>query len=468
MGAFKEFARNAFPGPFRALRDAKDRVVIEWRVLRHMSPADIRRLVAPRRDLWRTDLPVQQVRRATVGVRLPDALLAMTPRPAEGGHAVYLSPEQWLAGPLRDLARDYPGDAGIKVLRTTGGAADGQYLHGDGHSRIQRMALHGHPQLHLVAATLAIEGLGPRPYDLLEIEAEDGVHVAYVGRHVEGRVPDAGEWRRGMAELSALGARDLLTVAAPDGMANDDFREPDCNGNAFVDADGNFLYVDFQNFLLGDYTKFLTELALAAAESSHFGDKSVIRGGRYLYQTVPGLDLPAKRSVGNRVVVLRELLRQAGCDLAGRRVLDIGCNIGMMLASYLRMGAAWCHGWDMPHVVPHTERLLLAVGCTRFSLTGARLESGRPLPDDLPIFVRDGEPVVVSYLAVRGHLGWLDALATLRWTHMIYEGHEGEDEATTRAHIADLAQRVPCRLAALASYRDGDSDPRMVGIVVRA
>lgn len=467
MGAFKEFARNAFPGPFRALRDAKDRVVIEWRVLRHMSPQDIRRLVAPRRDLWRTDLPVQQVRRVKVAARLPEALLTMTPPPAQGGHAVYLSPEQWTASALRDLRRDYPGDAGIKVLRGVGTVADGQYLHGEHHSRVQRMALHGHAQLQLVAATLTIEGLGPRPYDLLEIEAEDGVHVAYVGRHVQGTVPTTAEWHRGMAALAALGARDLLSVAAPDGMANDDFREPDCNGNAFVDGDGNFLYVDFQNFLLGDYTTFLTELALAAAESSHFGDKSVIRGGRYLYQTVPGLDLPAKRSVGNRVVVLRELLRRADCDLTGRRVLDIGCNIGMMLASYLRMGASWCHGWDMPHVVPHTERLLLATGCTRFSLTGALLESDRPLRDDLPAFVRDGGPLVISYLAVRGHLGWLDALTTLPWTHMIYEGHEGEDEATTRGHIADLAKRVPCRLAALASYRDGDSDPRMVGIVVR-
>lgn len=464
----KEFAREHAPGLFGSLRSAKDRVAIEWRVLRHLRARDLVRLVAPRRDLWRRELPVQRVRRHRVAGTPATWLAGAGSASAEGGHAWWLGPAAWAAGPLAALRSGYPADAGLKIVKSPGDVASGRYLTGAQHSRLQREAAHGHPQLLLAQIVLHLEGVGPRPYDLLELEGDDGVHVAYVSQDVGGRAPDAAAWRTGMARLRALADRDLLSIAAPDGFAHGDFREPDCNGNAFLDAGGTFRYVDFQNFLLGDYASYLDGLATAAAETSHFGDRSMLRGGRYLYQTVPGLDRPAKRDVANRLPVLHRLLDEAGCDLTGRHVLDIGCNIGMMLAAYLRAGAAWCHGWDMPHVVPHTERLLLGTGCTRFSLTGAMLAPERDLGADLPPFVRDGARPVVSFLALRGHVGWLPALTTLPWTHLIYEGHEGEDEAASRTHLGELTARTGARVASMATYRDGDSEPRVMAVVTRA
>jgi hypothetical protein len=183
---------------------------------------------------------------------------------------------------------------------------------------------------------------------------------------------------------------------------------------------------------------------------------------------VPGVSLPGKRSIDDRVVVLRRLLAEAGVTVEDRVVLDVGCNIGMMMAQYLKMGARWCHGWDRAHVTPHTERMLLALGCTRFSTTGGDITSAQPMEDNVPAFLRPAlAGCAVSYLAVRGHIGWLDALARLPWAFIIYEGHEGETQADFDEHMQELEPTADFRVGAFSFYTDGDSDRRPVAILVR-
>jgi hypothetical protein len=58
-----------------------------------------------------------------------------------------------------------------------------------------------------------------------------------------------------------------------------------------------------------------------------------------------------------------------------------------MMAPYLKMGARLAHGWDRPHVAPHTEKLLLALGCTRFSTRGADITESYDLTQDIPSFL---------------------------------------------------------------------------------
>jgi hypothetical protein len=157
---------------------------------------------------------------------------------------------------------------------------------------------------------------------------------------------------------------------------------------------------------------------------------------------------------------------EAGVSVEDRLVLDVGCNVGMMLAQYLALGARWCHGWDRAFVTPHTERLLHALGCTRFSLTGGDITAAQPLDADVPEFLRPAlDGCVVSYLAVRGHLGWLDALARLPWSFLIYEGHEHDTAADFANYMTQLRQLTPCRVAATGTYRDGDSEERTVAII---
>jgi hypothetical protein len=311
-------------------------------------------------------------------------------------------------------------------------------------------------------------GVGPRLFDLVEIDCGDLVWTAYVIEDVSGGIPSMAQCEEGIRQLRRLEDTGLLRIATPEGFNDDEFRCPDCEKNALVTEDGAFKYIDFQNFLLGNYGAYLKKTAIEATEVSHFGDKSILRGGRYLYQTVPGVNLPAKRNIEDRVRVLQRLFETTGTSIRDRLVLDIGCNIGMMMSEYLRMGALWTHGWDRSHVVLHTEKLLLALGCTRFSTSGADITESYDLMKDIPDFLAPAtEGCVVSYLAVRAHIGWLKALDTIPWSIIIYEGHESETRQDFERYLSEFDQSRSIDVAAVDDYVDGDSDRRTIALLRR-
>jgi hypothetical protein len=119
-------------------------------------------------------------------------------------------------------------------------------------------------------------------------------------------------------------------------------------------------------------------------------------------------------------------------------------------------------------VVPHTERLLYALGCTRFSTSGGVITKSIRLQDQLASHVKPHlQGCVISYLAIRGHIDWIDALKEIPWAFMIYEGHEGETPEQTRRYLNEFNKQVPFRIAAQGEYADGDSEPRTVAILIR-
>jgi len=479
----REAVRHSFKGwlsvhsPYY-LRVAKsvEKLTVEYKAIRRIG---VRHIFGTglRAAPWQDVLPVQKTRR----VRVPglsavtiDELLGHLRSAgvsyAEGGHAVYLPPAAVAGSAFRVLAPDYPPGAGLKIIKRPGEAAGNTYAQGmaAGDSRLHLSLIHQPHHLGLVASLMYAEGTGPRPYDFVELECGGQWWTAYVTEHVEGRAPTVQECEAGVDRLRELEEQGTFKVLLPEGFNDPEFECPSCSNNALVGTDGRFYYVDFQNFLLTDYEAYLTRIAQEASEKSHFGDQTVLRGGRYLYQSVPGVSLPGKRSIDDRVVVLRRLLEEAGVTVEDRLVLDVGCNIGMMMAQYLKMGARWCHGWDRAHVTPHTERMLLALGCTRFSTTGGDIASAQPMEENLPAFLRPAlAGCAVSYLAVRRHIGWLDALARLPWSFIIYEGHEAETQTDFDDHMREFKAMANFRVGGFSFYTDGDSDRRPVAILVR-
>jgi hypothetical protein len=161
-------------------------------------------------------------------------------------------------------------------------------------------------------------------------------------------------------------------------------------------------------------------------------------------------------------------LRQCGLSLRDRLVLDVGCNLGMMIGVYLRLGAGWCHGWDRKNVTPHTESLLLGIGCTRFSLTGRDITSDIDLVSDLPAHLHSRlNGCVISYLSISGHIGWLQALSQINWSMLILEGHENENLDAFDNNIRQLRAKTAFRVAMTSSIKDGDSAARHFAILTR-
>lgn len=474
--SIKQIVRQCFPKSFSLARRVKGQITIEVQVIRQVGVGVLLDRFSRKPANWKQELPLQKILRFD----LRDApffkpsdlitwLVSHGLQFSEGGHTIYLPPATVSLTPFAALLEKYPPDSGLKIMKNTGEAKISEYVNGSGHSFIHRRITHTHPHLLLVANVLNLENIGPRLYDLLELDVGRCIWTAYVVKHCDGRLASVAECEAAMEHFRSLDNRGVMKITAPEGFAHSDFTCPACNGNALVSSrTSQFCYFDFQNFRLENYGEYIIALANQAATESHFGQKSILRGGRYLYQSVPGAELPAKRDIKRRAIAIESLLQQGGCELAGRLVLDVGCNIGMMLGQYLRMGAAWAHGWDFEAVTKHTERLLLALGCTRFSLTSGPIVQAQALTTDVPKHARyllDG--CVISYLAIRGHVGWLEELGKLKWSFMVYEGHEGESEADFDAHFAALSKLCHCEIVERTTYQDGDCIDRPLALVRR-
>ena len=373
-------------------------------------------------------------------------------------------------GGFRRISSQLSASSGLKIAKEQGSVDQVNYVGtvSKGDSLLHLNSVYGHRHLTLVANLLYSSARGPRLFDLVEIKCGDVAWTAYVIEDVSGGTPSMEQCEAGISQLRQLENDGLLRVVTPEGFNDDEFRCPECEKNALVTEQGAFKYIDFQNFVLGDYGAYLKKIAVEATEASHFGEQSILRGGRYLYQTVPGVNLPAKRNIEDRIRVLERLLETSGVSIKERLVLDVGCNIGMMMSEYLRWVPEWTHGWDRSHVVAHTEKLLLALGCTRFSTSGADITKSYDLKKDIPEFLTPAlEGCVMSYLAVRGHIGWIDSLHTIPWSVLIYEGHEGETREDFQMYLREFNQTNKIEVAAVDDYIDGDSDRRTIAILRR-
>ena len=465
-----------FPDAYFFLGKLRDQFASEYRVVRRLGMKNLLGKAIGASAAWQEVLPIQSARRIVIpNVDLSrldsffNELKSQQLPYSTGGHAVYLPPETIEKTAFRILSNYYPANSGLKIVKHPGGLSDSVYAsRGPGESRLQLRLIHNLRHLTLVANLLYVHDVGPRLYDLVELDCNGNLWTAFVMEHVEKPVTSEADCEKGIKTIRELEGKGLLTVILPSGFNDEEFQCPDCSGNAFLTRDGKFRYIDFQNFSLTGYDTYLKSVASDAAEASHFGDKSLVRGGRYLYQSVPGVSFSGKRNVEVRMQTLMQLMDDAGVSVENRLVLDVGCNIGMMMAQYLKLGALWCHGWDQEAVVPHTERLLYALSCTRFSTSGGVITKSIRLQDGLPAHVKPHlEGCAISYLAVRGHIGWLDALAEIPWSFMVYEGHEGETTQQSLKYLEEFQQRVPFRIAAQSEYADGDSEARTVAILIR-
>lgn len=382
-------------------------------------------------------------------------------------HTVYLPPGSVLGSPFRILGNDYPPHFGIKILRNVGGVDHVEYIHRlDTVTQTQLMYSPRH--LSMIANCLHIEEVGPRVYDLVELQCGDFSLTAFVVEHVDGRTPTVPECHEGLTKIRQMVDRSLIDVITPDGLGDADFKCPECNGNMLVEREtGKVYYIDFQNFVFTSYESFLGGI-IGAATSDSYGSGSIIRkAGRDFYESIRDDDACAMRDAAGRMQIVQELIRRSGVSIRDRLVLDIGCDMGAMMAHYLKWGAKWCHGWDNPGVTRHAERLLLALGCTRFSLSMRGLGRGASLDGDIAEFLKPMlRGCVISYLGVHDRLGWLETLGGIPWSCLVYEGDQGEDEQECMERISELGRVRRVEIGAME--RCGDASSATVVAIVTA
>ncbi|NKB80980.1 MAG: hypothetical protein GKS05_03605 [Nitrospirales bacterium] len=439
------------------------------RTFRAVGVSSILKAMWPSSD-WEKVLPVQSVSRVSIpGFTFAhvDDLMQQIQSKCSGKHSLYLSPDEWGKSPLASLQKNYPEGAGIKLMKRLGGI-DVPYVVEGQSGKVQELVLPSHRQQILTFNFLHRVGLAPQLFDILEIDGGSALCVAYIVEHAPGTVPTSADANQMINALKELVAAKHLQLLNWHGFEGRDFRIPDCNNNLLLNKKGVGVYVDVQNFKLLNYDKHLLETARNAEKFSHFGKSSYLLGGSYLYQSIPGVSLPAKRDPAHRMRTLLSMLKSSGVNLKDRVVLDIGCNLGLMGAQYLKQGALWFHGWDFPEVIIHASHILSSIGCTRFSLTEAQLTPQTDLLNSMPSFLHNHlNNSIISYLAIRKHAGWLAALGSFPWAYMIYEGHEREDQEMSRTHIAEFQRLVPIEILSENKVTDGTSHLRYVALLKR-
>jgi hypothetical protein len=385
----------------------------------------------------------------------------------EGRHAVYLPPQVGLSRILPDLVSFYPSNAGYKILKDFDPLEQAAGLSRD--APAIRPKPTGSPRDQVTVANyMYSKGLGPRVWDICVWETTGGAHTVFVVDHIEGNSPEPSECNKYLNDLREIVTRSQLRMLIPDWKKSPEFQPPDCNNNLIqCHKLGYPQYVDFHKFSLTSAEAWRIEILTNGEHLFHFGGTRSFRPSRYLYQSIPGMDRPGKRNSLKRWELITDTLRDAGIELKGRIVLDLGCNAGMMLYLSLVSGACWGFGWDRPNIIRSTQDLLYSLGMSRFQLKGAVLYPFYNIPNDISDnFLIHMNESVVFYLAVYGHIGLVNSINRIPWRILVFEGHQGDTiEELNRLLIMFLE----CDVTRLCEkyIEDGDSSGRPIIIVAR-
>ena len=322
----------------------------------------------------------------------------------------------------------------------------------------------------IVANYLYLKRITPRLYDLVELRVEDTSFIVFVVQHVNGDVPTNSERLSFMESLKKLiEARELLIDSNVELRPQENFQYLGYNGDVLKSKEDKQLYcLDFQNFTVAKPKMLIQNVVTEGKDQLLFGGKRFLRGDKYVYQSIPSVGAYGKRDVEVRWKTIKRLLNEVNINLDNRLVLDIGCNAGMMLSQALADGAYWGLGWDRPLVVEHSQRLLMALGYTRFDLKGVELTRDYNLLNDIQTrFISRLDESVIFYLAVRLYFDFMPVFGRIPWKVMIYEGHKGEKQRDLSNDLRELYKMCPFSIASSTEYNDGDSHSRALAVLIR-
>ena len=423
--------------------------------------------VLQRPSLFDVDLPVSTIE----GLR--DYLRQHHRSFDEGRYALYLPPAS-LADPSLDLLRSsYPPGSGLKLIKRPGRHFETTYSNVDMQPRLSRTerTLLPQPVEQLAIINYGYDlGLFPRAHDLVQIRTRAGMWLTgFVLEDVPASPPSRTQFQTLIDGIEHACGGSRLGLLTPRWMEHTDFRFPEGLRNCRVRGDGTAVYVDFQNFFFINRRRLLREVLQQAKRQTHFGDALLLSGGQCCYQSVPGYTRRHKRDVGARFEHFRNSLDGAGITLEGARVLDVGCNIGMVMGHALAGGSAWAVGIDRPGVVPHARRILHLLGFSRFDVVGEEMTPQSSFQALLPSHFRDtrARPLVIFFLAMHRHIGYPPALFDLPWKAMVFEGHQDDTLESVQSRLAPLVTSRHGVIRTLEIYQDATSRPRPFALLLR-
>ena len=236
--------------------------------------------------------------------------------------------------------------------------------------------------------------------------------------------------------------KNIIQIAHGNYKQSSDFTAPSCNGNLYLRENGKPVFVDFQSFNFRDEEKAFIDWAKMSSEAVQFGPKRRSSSENFLYQGLPFLG-SGKRDTIQRWGIYKEAMTSVGWSLRDKVVLDIGCNSGLMSYFSLANGANYAIGWDKPDVAKRATDLMKLFGATRWSAFGCELGSHNYFKEDISTIIKQfDKPATLFYLAIHGHVGFLESLLKVNWDKCFVEGHANENENDIMKLIEPLAGKI--------------------------
>jgi hypothetical protein len=389
----------------------------------------------------------------------------------EGTWTFYLPPQEGLRKHFGSFIDRYPKDAGFKILKDFHAPDEARYAN-DKQSPargalLKRRMTPAPRSLMQVANYLFLSGLGVRVYDLVSLRGDKQKMSCFVVQHIKGNDVKREDYDIFMEKLKKLLAKGEVATIHESIELMSDFGPPDCKKNLIVnEEDRSPVYVDFQGFLL-DQERWFTRIIEEVKDKVHFGDTRFFRGGgKYLYQSIPGVTI-GKRDTNKRWRYYAEMLQEGESSFNGRVVYDIGCNMGIMIYNALTEGAQWGIGWDLPDVIESANKILLALGATRFDLIKEDISVDTDFVSKIPDRYRTQKDGILFFLAVSKHIGFPIGIKELPWEYMFYEGHSNQSLSKSLQLLQNVSWLKNAKIVSQRFFADGDTPQRSVILLKR-
>ncbi len=386
----------------------------------------------------------------------------------EGRWTVYVPPQEELERLFPFITEKYPRNAGLKILKSFGHPESVKYISQSYQSHPYHPFLKGDMRQFIrVANHLYYIGIGPRLYDVIAMKTDTQTLTSFVIQHIDSDGLNDNDYVNFMAQLREIISQEVVVPMIQSWENHKDFSLPDCNENLIrSNTDGKLYYIDFQSFIFKSEKKYLKNIVKQHKNTLHFGTEAALLGGKFLYQSIPGID-HGRRDTERRWKIFLELLEKVGEDLHDKVVFDICCNAGMVLYNCLVNGAYWGVGWDLPVVAEVAVSLQSALGITRLDVFGEEITDNTDFMKYLPPHLSSHKDCILFYLAAKKHIGFPEGVGKLPWTTMIYEGHGDEDFAKTREFFAKVSWLKDAKIGAMTTNKSELGVVRTIAIITR-
>jgi len=185
-------------------------------------------------------------------------------------------------------------------------------------------------------------------------------------------------------------------------------------------------YVDFGAFYFKDKNMYKDKLIKKIISVTHFG--KAYQGAKASYQSIPDWELDGKRKTLYRI----KTLKLDAVSLEGKSVIDIGCNLGLLMHYAYKNGAKRVVGYDLPNIVEVAREF------ANFNEIFDMKFYGLNLIKEPPKESAD----IVFFLAMREYLGFPKWLPEITNDICFYEGHAKEEKINTEENLKKLFKRV--------------------------